>query len=439
MTPFTIAIPDTALFDLEARLGRTRFAQTLAGTGWSYGIDDGFLRGFLDYWANQYDWRAAETRLNSFPQFTEVVDGQTIHFVHVRGKGQTNVPILLTNGWPSNFVELLPLVPLLTEAIDGVAFDVIIPSLPGYGFSSQPTAPGMSMSAIAPLWAELMTRLGYDKFLISGSDLGTGVETTLVRNFPERLIGAHYINAFSGLPRPADPTPEEQAFLGNADRWAFTEGAYVMVHGTKPATLAVGLNDSPAGLAAWILEKYEPLTATISARSSRSIGSARPSAARSGSTRKPLAIRACCSRYPGTACPRRSLCPSSTIRRPAPGASATSKIWCAGPKPSRADIFRRWKSPRRWPMTSGRFTARSPKLVQRVGFAPPCQPSRSTPWTKPSACLPSWMRCVGIVTRSRPPHWPRSRGCRFARSIAMCRRLSGSARPSMARLGSAIC
>lgn len=257
MTPFTIAIPDAALFELEARLGSTRFAPTLAGTGWSYGIEDGFLRGFLTYWAEQYDWRAAETALNSFPQFTEVVDGQTIHFVHARGKGQTNVPILLTNGWPSNFVELLPLVPLLTEAIDGVGFDVIIPSLPGYGFSSQPTAPGMSMSAIAPLWAELMTRLGYDKFLISGSDLGTGVEMTLVRNCPERLIGAHYINAFSGLPRPTDPTPEEQAFLQKADHWTFAEGAYVMLHGTKPATLAVGLNDSPAGLAAWMLEKYQ--------------------------------------------------------------------------------------------------------------------------------------------------------------------------------------
>lgn len=257
MTPFTIAIPDSALFDLEARLGMTRFAPTLPNTGWSYGIEDGFLRGFLTYWAEQYDWRAAETWLNSFAQFTEVIDGQTIHFVHARGKGQTNVPILLTNGWPSNFVELLTLVPLLTEAVDGVGFDVVIPSLPGYGFSGQPTQPGMNLTAVAPLWAELMTRLGYEKFLISGSDMGAGAVMSLVRNFPDRLIGAHYINAYSGLPRPADPSPEEQAFLQNADYWAFTEGAYAMQQGTKPATLAVGLNDSPAGLAAWILEKYQ--------------------------------------------------------------------------------------------------------------------------------------------------------------------------------------
>ena len=256
MTPFTISIPDAALFDLEARLAQTRFPGTLADIGWAYGIDDGFLRRFITYWAEQYDWRAAEHRLNGFDQFTEEIDGEVIHFVHVRGQGQTNVPILLTNGWPSNFVELLPLVPLLTSPIDGVAFDVVIPSLPGYGFSGQPNRPGMNFSAVAPLWAELMTRLGHERFLVSGSDMGTGVEMALVRNFPDRLIGAHYVNVFSGYARPEQPTPEEAAFFQRADQWSLAEGAYVMVQGTKPATLAVGLNDSPAGLAAWVLEKY---------------------------------------------------------------------------------------------------------------------------------------------------------------------------------------
>jgi pimeloyl-ACP methyl ester carboxylesterase len=137
-----------------------------------------------------------------------------------------------------------------------VAFDVVIPSLPGYGFSGQPTRPGMNLSAVAPLWAELMTRLGYDKFLMSGSDLGGGTEMALVRDFPQRLIGAHYVNVFSGFPRPEDPTPEEQAYFAKVDYWTFAESAYAMIQGTKPATLAVGLNDSPAGLAAWILEKY---------------------------------------------------------------------------------------------------------------------------------------------------------------------------------------
>ena len=256
MQPFTIAVPDADIADLKTRLAATRLPETLAGTGWDYGIEDGFLRDFLAYWADGFDWRAAEARLNAFAQFTDVIDGQTVHFVHVRGRGQTNIPLLLANGWPSNFVELLPLVPLLTEPVDGVAFDLVIPSLPGYGFSSQPAAPGMNLSRVAPLWAELMTRLGYAKFLLSGSDMGAGAVMALVRDFPARLIGAHYVNVYAGFPRPDDPTPEEQAYFGRCDYWAYAEGAYAMLQGTKPATLAVGLNDSPAGLAAWILEKF---------------------------------------------------------------------------------------------------------------------------------------------------------------------------------------
>lgn len=255
-TPYTIAISETDIADLKQRLARTRFPQALPGVGWDYGTEDRFLRDFVAHWGDRYDWRAAEARLNSFPHFTEEVAGETIHFIHARGQGDSSIPILLTNGWPANFVELLALVPLLTEAVDGVAFDVVIPSLPGYGFSSQPQRPGMNLSAIAPLWAELMTRLNYPRFLVSGSDLGTGVEMSLVRQFPERLIGAHYVNVFFGYPPPADPTPEEQDYLGRIAQWQAAEGAYVMIQGTKPATLAVGLNDSPAGLASWILEKY---------------------------------------------------------------------------------------------------------------------------------------------------------------------------------------
>lgn len=256
MQPFTIAIPDAELADLKCRLAATRFPQTLDNVGWDYGMDDGVLRQFVDYWGQQFDWRAAEAKLNSVPQFIEMIEGEAVHFVHARGRGETNVPILLTNGWPSNFVELLPLVPLLTEPVDGVAFDVVIASLPGFGFSGQPTRPGMHLSRVAGLWAELMSRLGYDKFLVSGSDMGTGVEMALVRDFPDRLIGAHYVNVFFGFPRPAEPTAEEQAYFGQIDQWVFAEGAYVMVQGTKPAMLAVGLNDSPAGLASWILEKF---------------------------------------------------------------------------------------------------------------------------------------------------------------------------------------
>lgn len=257
MIPFTIAIPDADIADLKARLAATRFPRTLANAGWDDGIDADFLRRFISYWADEFDWRQAEFWLNGFAQFTEEIGGETIHFVHVHGRGRTNVPLLLTNGWPSNFVELLPLVPLLTEPADGLAFDIVIVSLPGYGFSGQPTRPGMNLSAIAPLWAELMARLDYPKFLVSGSDMGAGVEMALVRDFPQRLIGAHYVNVYSGFAAPENPTDEERQYLERMKYWNFAEGAYAMIQGTKPGTLAVGLNDSPAGLAAWILEKFK--------------------------------------------------------------------------------------------------------------------------------------------------------------------------------------
>lgn len=256
MKPFTIAIPDPELTDLKARLAAARLPKTLPDAGWDYGMDAKVLADFLHYWGQEFDWRAAEYRLNAFPQYTAKIAGETVHFVHVRGKGRTNVPLVLTNGWPSNFAELLPLVPFLIEPVDGIAFDIVIPSLPGYGFSDQPSRRGMNLTAIAPVWAELMTQLQYDKFLVSGSDMGAGVEMALVRDFPHRLLGAHYVNVYFGFPQPENPTPEEQAYLKRMNGWSFAEGAYAMLQGTKPASLAVGLNDSPAGLAAWILEKF---------------------------------------------------------------------------------------------------------------------------------------------------------------------------------------
>ncbi len=256
MIPFQIAADDIALEDLKVRLGDARLPQVLDDVGWDYGIEAGFLRRLINYWGNDFDWRAAEARLNGFAQFTDEIDGEIVHFVHVKGEGGNRVPLLLTNGWPSNFVELLPIVPLLTREVDGVCFDIVIPSLPGYGFSGKPTAPGMNLTKVAPLWAKLMSRLGYERFMISGSDLGGGVEMALVRTAPERIIGAHYSNVYSGFARPDEPTQEEAAYFAAADYWGFAEGAYAMIQGTKPATLAVGLNDSPAGLAAWIAEKF---------------------------------------------------------------------------------------------------------------------------------------------------------------------------------------
>lgn len=255
MTPFTIAISDDAVTDLKSRLAATRFPPTIEGVGWEYGTDDGFLRKLVAHW-QAFDWRAAERRLNGFPQFLEEIDGETMHFVRVDGEGNTRVPLVLANGWPSNFVELLPLVPLLTKAENGLSYDVIIPSLQGFGFSGQPTKKGMNLTRMAHLWAQLMTKLGYEKFLFSGSDMGGGIGLSLVRNYPDRLIGAHYVNVYSQYPRPKDPTPEEQEYFQKTDYRSFAEGAYAMIQGTKPQTLAAGLSDSPAGMASWIVEKF---------------------------------------------------------------------------------------------------------------------------------------------------------------------------------------
>lgn len=256
MTPFTIDIPDTAIADLKARLAAARFPDELEGAGWDYGTNIEWLKDFVAYWRDGYDWRAAEARLNGFAQFTTEIDGELVHFVHVRGQGDDPTPILLANGWPSNFVELLPLVPFLTAEADGRSYDVIIPSMPGYGFSGKPKRKGMHLTAVAHIWARLMQQLGYERYLVSGSDIGGGAVLGLVRHYPDRLIGAHYCNVYSQYPRPDEPTPEELEYFGRVDYSSFTEGAYAMVQGTKPSTLAVGLNDSPAGLGAWILEKY---------------------------------------------------------------------------------------------------------------------------------------------------------------------------------------
>jgi pimeloyl-ACP methyl ester carboxylesterase len=254
--PFAVRYTHEAVADLRSRLAHTRFPDAVEGAGWDYGTDPRFLEKLVAHWAERFDFAAEEKRLAGFAQFTVEIDGETVHYVHVRGEGGTRTPILLTNGWPSNFVELLPLVPLLTQTVDGQSYDVIIPSLPGYGFSGKAKKPGMNLTRIAGLWAQLMTGLGYERFLISGSDMGAGAEMGLVRSVPERVIGAHYVNVYSQYPRPDEPSEEEKAYFAKVDQWSFAEGAYAMIQGTKPQTLAVGLNDSPAGLAAWIVEKY---------------------------------------------------------------------------------------------------------------------------------------------------------------------------------------
>jgi pimeloyl-ACP methyl ester carboxylesterase len=261
---YTVRIAQGALDDLRERLARTRWPDEVAGAGWEYGANLAYMRELLAYWRDGFDWRAREEALNRLAHFRASVEGFGIHFIHERGKGPDPLPLILLHGWPSSFVQMLKIIPLLTDPAGhggdpADAFDVVVPSLPGYGFSDRPTAPGMSVGRIAGLFQTLMAdELGYRRYAGRGTDLGAGVLAQLAVAHGDALIGAHYsgTNPYLGNDIPDDLTDEEREFVANAQRWMQTEMAYAMEHSSKPQTLAYGLNDSPAGLAAWIIEKF---------------------------------------------------------------------------------------------------------------------------------------------------------------------------------------
>jgi pimeloyl-ACP methyl ester carboxylesterase len=268
--PFHIRISDLAVQDLHRRLLNTRQTRHVTGikdSTWREGTDTDLLQRLLSYWRTQFNWRAQEARLNALPQFTAELGEQTVHFVHQRGKGPAPLPLILTHGWPGSFVEMTAIIPLLTDPAQfggdpADAFDVVVPSLPGYGFSSAPTVAGVGAFEVAGLWADLMSGLGYAQFGAQGGDWGASVSSWLAFRFPDRIRGFH-LNFIPGSYRPPlgiDQLPisrEEQQFLDTAAAWSAQQGAYGHIQGTKPQTLAVGLNDSPAGLAAWIVEKFQ--------------------------------------------------------------------------------------------------------------------------------------------------------------------------------------
>ncbi|MGE0278996.1 MAG: epoxide hydrolase family protein [Rhizobiaceae bacterium] len=257
--PFRIAMSDNMLADLRRRLAESRIADVLPAPAAHLGLAGARLRQIVNHWQS-FNWRKAEAAINAVPAFSIVIDGTPIHFIHVRGKSPNSIPLVLTNGWPSCFVELLPLIPLLTESVEGLSFDVVIPSLPGYGFSGLPQAPGLNISRIAAMWTDLMVGLGYDRFLAHGSDMGAGVVERLRANHADRVLGVHMMNVNWFYPRPPDITSTEEAYLGAAEVWRMQEGAYAMLHGSKPQTIAAALADSPVGLAAWIVEKLDAWT-----------------------------------------------------------------------------------------------------------------------------------------------------------------------------------
>ncbi len=264
MHPFEISVPQPVLDDLRARLNLTRWPDSIEGAGWDYGTNVEYIKELVAYWCRDFDWRAQELHLNALPHFRAQVGGLGVHFIYQRGQGPAPMPLILTHGWPSTFFEMTKIIPLLTdpEAHGGDAadaFDVVVPSLPGYGFSDRPQQPGMTMRIISDLWAQLMVDvLGYERFAAHGGDIGAGVTSNLGRHHPDRVIGIHLtaVGRPNLGPGTIPLTPAEDAYVNTVKRWTEEEGAYNHQQSTRPHTLAYGLNDSPAGLAAWIIEKF---------------------------------------------------------------------------------------------------------------------------------------------------------------------------------------
>ena len=258
--PFKIHVPDADIIDLKTRLARTRVPDAVANAGWRYGTDQDFLKELVAYWRESFDWRATEERLNQFPQFLADIGGLGFHFLHVRGQGPEPLPLVITHGWPSSIAEFARLIPLLTDpaAHGGRAedsFDVVAPSLPGFGFSEAPKQPGKSSRAVTELWVRLMKDvLGYERFFAHGGDIGGGITNRLGRWKSAAAIYTMVAAPVENIDSP--PSEAEKLWLAHVKKWEDDEGAYWHQQRTRPLTLAYGLNDSPAGVAAWIVEKW---------------------------------------------------------------------------------------------------------------------------------------------------------------------------------------
>ncbi|ANN19829.1 epoxide hydrolase [Amycolatopsis orientalis] len=258
--PFRIAIPQAELDDLTERLARTRWPQEVADD-WSRGVPVSYLKGLAEYWADGFDWRAQEAELNEIPQFTTEIDGQTIHFLHVRSARPDALPVILTHGWPSSPFEFRKIVGLLTDE-----FHLVIPSLPGYGFSNPVRGPGWgNLFRIAQAWTTLMDRLGYERFGVHGTDAGAGVAGILSMIAPHRTVGVHLTGTSAGMPfGPAvelDGLSEKDRERGERFNRFQSDGlGYLHLQATRPQTLAYSLNDSPTGQLAWIVEKFAEWT-----------------------------------------------------------------------------------------------------------------------------------------------------------------------------------
>ena len=259
ITEFKCEIPQPAVDDLKLRINQTRWTDEIKGSSWQYGANLSYIKELADYWLNKFDWRKVENKINQYPNYIAEIDGAKIHFLHIKGKGKISVPLIITHGWPGSFLEMIKLIPLLTTDPE-FSFDLIIPSIPGFGFSQIINTPGCNLWFIGDLWSKLIKELGYEKVLAQGGDFGAGISTALALKHPENMLGLHlnYIpgSYFPFLPEDETLTEEEILSLKKAEDWYTTEGAYSHQHRTKPLTLGSALNDSPVGLCAWIVEKF---------------------------------------------------------------------------------------------------------------------------------------------------------------------------------------
>jgi microsomal epoxide hydrolase len=264
--PFQIQIPDAVLDDLRERLARTRFPDEVNDDDWSYGTSLAYLRQLCDYWERKFDWREQEGALNRFDQFTTEIDGLRIHFIHQRSKQPNALPICITHGWPGSIVEFTKIIGPLTDPIAHGgraedAFHVVCPSMPGYGFSQAASEPGMDVKRVAEIESKLMARLGYDRYGTQGGDWGAIVSALMGLVDPQHCAGIHMNMVVAGPPEGADNpaeglSPKELEALVDMGKFQEQETGYQRIQGTKPQTLGYGLNDSPAGMAAWIVEKF---------------------------------------------------------------------------------------------------------------------------------------------------------------------------------------
>jgi pimeloyl-ACP methyl ester carboxylesterase len=261
MKPFKIEIDPSQIEDLKSRLIHVRWPDEITDSGWEYGTNLSYLKELCNYWKDDFSWSDQELLLNQFEHFKTEDEDINLHFIHQKGKGTKNLPLLLIHGWPDSFYRFIKLIPLLIEPDEnGVAFDMIVPSIPGFGFSDKPREQGMGTAKIAVLFNKLMIEtLGYDTFYVHGGDWGPGIATHMAIQEKERIRGLHLTNMPLDLffsANAAEFGEEEKAYLQTFGQWQRKEGAFAAIQSSKPQTIAYGLNDSPSGLAGWITEKF---------------------------------------------------------------------------------------------------------------------------------------------------------------------------------------